>query len=69
MFIYHFAFMFFIGCLITMRPYIKNTVNEVKFTYVAQEYKLSKTDKSKKTKIKKDKKTEIVKKPEFTLRI
>ena len=33
------AFIFFIGCLITMRPFIKNTVNEVKFTYVAQEYK------------------------------
>ena len=27
---------FFIGCLITMRPYIKNVVNEVKFTYVAE---------------------------------
>ena len=33
------AFIFFIGCLITMRPYIKNIVNEVKFTYVAEEYK------------------------------
>ena len=30
---------FLIGCFITMRPYIKNVVNEVKFTYVAQEYK------------------------------
>jgi len=30
---------FFLGCLITMRPFIKNTVNEVKFTYVAEEYK------------------------------
>ena len=29
------AFVFFIGCLITMRPYIKTVVNEVKFTYVA----------------------------------
>ena len=61
------AFVFFVGCLIVMRPYIKNVVNEVKFTYVAQEYKSLKTDKLKKTKIKKDKKIEIVQKPEFTL--
>ena len=61
------ACVFFIGCLIVMRPYIKNTVNEVKFTYVAEEYKSTKTDKSKKAKIKKDKKTEVVQKPEFTL--
>jgi len=39
------AFIFFIGCLITMRPYIKNIVNEVKFTYVAQEYKSPKKNK------------------------
>ena len=31
-----FAFIFFVGCLITMRPYIKSIVNEVKFTYVAE---------------------------------
>jgi len=61
------AFVFFVGCLIVMRPYIKNVVNEVKFTYVAQEYKSTKTDNSKKAKIKKDKKIEIVQKPEFTL--
>jgi len=61
------AFVFFVGCLIVMRPYIKNVVNEVKFTYVAQEYKSLTTDKLKKTKIKKDKKIEIVQKPEFTL--
>jgi Bax protein len=36
------AFIFFIGCLITMRPYIKTIVDEVKFTYVAEEYKLPK---------------------------
>ena len=60
------AFIFFIGCLIVMRPYIKNTVNEVKFTYVAQEYKSTKTDKSKKAKIKKDKKIETAKKSETT---
>ena len=34
-----FAFIFFVACMITMRPYIKNIVNEVKFTYVAEEYK------------------------------
>ena len=39
---------FFIGFLIGMRPYIKNVVNEVKFTYVAEEYKSAKVDKSKK---------------------
>ena len=33
------AFIFLIGCFIAMRPFIKNTVNEIKFTYVAQEYK------------------------------
>ena len=60
------AFVFFIGCLIVMRPYIKNTVNEVKFTYVAEEYKALKKDKLAKTKIKKDKKTKIVEKPEST---
>ena len=27
-----FAFIVFVGCLITIRPYIKNAVNEVKFT-------------------------------------
>ena len=43
------GFIFFIGCLITMRPYIKNIVNEVKFTYVAEEYKTSKISESKKT--------------------
>ena len=39
------AFIFFIGCMITMRPYIKNVVNEVKFTYVAEEYKSPKKNK------------------------
>ena len=40
---------FFIGCLILTRPYIKSVVNEVKFTYVAQEYKSSKSIIKKKT--------------------
>ena len=55
---------FFIGCLITIRPYIKNVVNEVKFTYVAEEYKSPKV-----TKLKKDKqeKAEINKEQEKIL--
>ena len=53
---------FFIGSLILIRPYIKNVVNEVKFTYVAQEYKTSKTTIKKKTKEKKITKTQ---EPEF----
>ena len=56
------AFIFFIGCLITMRPYIKNIVNEVKFTYVAEEYRTPEITKSKKI-IKK--KTEIIEEEEF----
>ncbi len=46
------AFIFFLGCMITMRPYIKNVVNEVKFSYVAEEYKTAKLDKPKKNKTK-----------------
>ena len=56
-----FAFVFFVGCLIVMRPYIKNVVNEVKFTYVAKEYKTTKTAKLEETKIKKKK---VIKEPE-----
>ena len=52
------AFIFFIGCLITMRPFIKNVVNEVKFTYVAQEYKSTKIEKNKSINSKKNKKIE-----------
>ena len=54
---------FFIGCLITVRPYIKNTVNEVKFSYVAEEYKTTKIIKKKKTKekvVKNNKKQEFI---------
>lgn len=47
---------FFIGCLILTRPYIKKVVNEVKFTYVAQEYKSEKILKSKEKKSKKKEK-------------
>jgi len=52
------GFIFFIGCLITMRPYIKNIVNEVKFTYVAEEYKTTKISESKKTTKKKSQTSE-----------
>ena len=66
------AFIVFLGFCITMRPYIKNIVNEVKFTYVAEEYKTITKDKlKKKTEIKKDKKTKKTKKTEeqeFTLK-
>jgi len=58
-----FAFVIFIGCLIAVRPYIKNIVNEVKFTYVAEEYKVVKTTKPKKTK---KKKTETIQESEFS---
>ena len=53
---------FFIGCMIVMRPYIKNVVNEVKFTYVAADYKTIDITKSKKTK---NKKTKKIEEPEF----
>jgi len=58
-----FAFIFFIGCLIAVRPFIKNIVNETKFSYVAEEYKSTKAIKSKKT-VKK--KTKIVEEPKIT---
>ena len=57
------CFVIFIGCLIVVRPYIKTVVNEVKFTYVAQEYKSSETTKIKKTK--KNQKTEKIQEPEL----
>ena len=50
------AFIFFLGCVITVRPYIKSKVDEVKFTYVAQEYKtIDKTKPEEKKKKKKEK--------------
>jgi len=51
------AFIFFIAALIATRPYIKNVVNEVKFTYVAEEYKLPKATSTKKNKNKTKKNT------------
>ena len=57
------CFIFFVGSLITIRPYIKNIVNEVKFTYVAEEYKspkkIKKLDKAKKEKAKKEQDSEF----------
>ena len=53
---------FFIGSLILVRPYIKNVVNEVKFTYVAEEYKSTKVIKKKKLE---NKKKEKIVEPEF----
>ena len=52
---------FFIGCLILTRPYIKKIVNEVKFTYVAEEYKSVKITKKKKPKAKVKEKSEVAK--------
>ena len=57
------CFVIFIGCLIVVRPYIKTVVNEVKFTYVVQEYKSSETTKIKKTE--KNQKTEKIQEPEL----
>ncbi len=57
-----FGIIFFIGFMIGMRPFIKNTVNEVKFTYVAEEYKLPKKENKKVAE--KSKKTESDKKEE-----
>ena len=57
------CFVIFIGCLIVVRPYIKSVVNEVKFAYVAQEYKSSETTKIKKTK--KNQKTEKIQESEL----
>jgi len=56
------AFLFLVGCFISMRPYIKNVVNEVKFTYTAQEYKSEKIDKKSNSK---PKKQEIIKEPKL----
>jgi len=57
---------FFIGCLVLTRPYIKKVVDEVKFTYVAEEYQSKEATKPKKLKKKKsgtkiEKKSEVVK--------
>ena len=56
------AFILFIGSLIITRPYIKNVVNEVKFTYVAHEYKTTELVKPRKDK---KKKQEAIEEPEF----
>tara|TARA_B110001454_G_scaffold151443_1_gene140810 strand:- start:2350 stop:3573 length:1224 start_codon:yes stop_codon:yes gene_type:complete len=51
------AIIFLIGSLVTIRPYIKSVVNEVKFTYIAEEYKSLSKNKSKKLKIEENKQT------------
>ena len=56
-----FAFIFFIGSLIAMRPYIKNIINEVKFTYVAEEYKSPKLKNKKKINVDNTKNEKIAK--------
>ena len=62
------AFIFLVGCFITIRPYIKSVVNEVKFTYVAEEYKNKGDNKIKDSKTKdKNKKVEKIKEPELEL--
>ena len=63
------ALVFFIGFMITMRPYIKRVVNEVKFTYVAQEYKQTKKIENNKNKLKEKEKIakKEEKKPEYTV--
>jgi len=54
------AFILFLGSMITIRPYIKSIVNDVKFTYVAEEYKkVTKSAKVKKKKIIKEKEQEV----------
>ena len=59
------AFIFFVGCLITVRPYIKTVVNEVKFTYVAEEYKDVNKNKLKENKKKLTEKKESNKEKEY----
>ena len=54
------CFVFFIGFVIGMRPYIKNKVDEVKFTYVAEEYKSNKVGKIEKKKEKKFDEPEVL---------
>ncbi len=64
------AFIFFMGCLIAMRPYVKNIVNEIKFTYVAEEYKtqiITKSKKAKKKEIKKSKESRLVQEHDNTV--
>ena len=56
----------FIGSMIFTRPYIKNVVNEVKFTYVAEEYKSTKVTKLNKEKLNKEKEKKLIEKKEFS---
>ncbi len=61
------AVILLIGCFIGMRPYVKTIVNEVKFTYTAEEYKtpeVSKLKKGKKKDANKIEDTDIVENPD-----
>jgi Bax protein len=60
-----FAIIFIIGSFVTMRPYIKSVVNEVKFTYIAEEHKSPAKNKKLKTKKTTKKNNEAEQKNEY----
>jgi len=62
-----FAFILFIASLIGMRPYVKKIVNEVKFTYVAEEYKKPIKKKSKEKNEEKIDEQKVVKENDNTI--
>ena len=59
------CFVIFVGCMIVTRPYIKNVVNKVKYTYVASEYNTLNVSKVKKTRTNKGQETEIIEEPKY----
>ena len=60
-----FAVIFVIASFVTMRPYIKSVVNEVKFTYIAEEHKSPAKNKKLKTKETAKKNNEVEQKSEY----
>ena len=60
-----FAIIFIIGSFVTIRPYIKSVVNEVKFTYIAEEHKSPAKKKKLKTKETAKKNNEVEQKNEY----
>ena len=60
-----FAVIFVIASFVTMRPYIKSVVNEVKFTYIAEEHKSPAKNKKLKTKETAQKNNEVEQKSEY----
>ena len=60
-----FAVIFIIASFVTMRPYIKSVVNEVKFTYIAEEHKSPAKNKKLKTKETAKKNNEVEQKSEY----